>query len=55
MKKSTKEDIIKKLNCAQFIIDDAFAMLTESEQEKCEYFANLSCNIDEALAEIDNL
>lgn len=55
MTETTKANIIQKLNSAQSLINDAYNVLNEVDLDKCEYFANLSCNIDEALAEIDNL
>ena len=48
-----QDRIIKKLNNARKIIDDAFEMLDEDIQDKCDHFASLVCEIDEAIGEVE--
>lgn len=52
---STRDRIIKKLNNARKIIDDAFEMLDEDSQDKCDHFASITCEIDEAIGEVESL
>lgn len=51
----TKERILKKLEKAKDLVNDAFELLNDEEQEKCDVFAGLICDIDEATGEVENL
>lgn len=51
-----KDKILDKLNRAQRIINDAFALLKSAEDiDKCNKFSGLTCDLDEAIAEVEGL
>ncbi|MFA5395366.1 MAG: hypothetical protein WC346_05030 [Methanogenium sp.] len=50
-----KERVLKALSDAQLATNIAFGLLTSKEQNTCSYFAGLTCEIDEAIAEVEKL
>ena len=43
------------LDKAQARINTAYDMLSDEDQELCEKYAGLTCDIDEAISEFENL
>ncbi|MDD3052683.1 MAG: hypothetical protein PHR06_16310 [Candidatus Cloacimonetes bacterium] len=55
MNKPTKTRILKKLERAKVLADEAFILLEDDDREKCDRFAGLICDVDEAIGEVNKL
>ena len=55
METSTKQEILNTLDEAKRLANDAFDKLDPEDQDKCSCLACLTCDVDEAIAEIENL
>ena len=55
MKQSTKARILNKLERMKVLADEAFDLLDEVDQDKCDCFAGLICDIDNSTGEVNSL
>ncbi len=55
MNKSTKTRILNKLERMKVLSGEAFDLLDDEDQEKCDCFAGLICDVDNSIGEVDDL
>ncbi len=55
MNKATRTRILKKLERAKVLADEAFNLLCEEDCNKCDRFSGLICDVDEAIGEVNKL
>lgn len=55
MNSSKKKRILKKLERAKVLADEAFDLLDEVDQDECDCFAGLICDVDNSIGEVKEL